>query len=164
MLLASLCLAIAPHARAAADIFLNLTGIPGESTAASHVGDIDVLSFQWAAQSNGTTSTAQDLVITKRVDKATPKLMLALFKGQAIASAILFVRNQNATPVEFLKITLTSATVSSINSSGSTTGGTSEQISLHFQQIRIDYIPLNPDGTPQATVGNFWNIISNSGG
>src|SRR5689334_21091545 len=74
----------------AADCFLHLSSIPGESTVPGHENDIDLQSYSWQGVSvppvigGGGSSKAvfKDLSLTKYVDKSSPKLMLACASGQ----------------------------------------------------------------------------------
>jgi type VI secretion system secreted protein Hcp len=114
----------------AVDLFLKIDGIQGESTDASHADEIDILSYTWdesqpaVAGSGGAgvvggTVTMQDFHFVMRVNKASPKLFLACANGARIKNALLTVRRSGATPVEFLKWTLTDVTVASYQTSAS---------------------------------------------
>jgi type VI secretion system secreted protein Hcp len=160
---ASLCFLAVP-ARAANDLFLRITTLTGESAATGHVGDIDLLSFSWGASNSGTKGNAQDLNVTKRTDKTSPPLMLAVFTGTHYSTVTLFVRNQGANPLDFFKITLTDVTISSYQvSSASANDGMFENISLHFATVKLDYQPQNPDGTANGgTISYGFNITTNA--
>jgi type VI secretion system secreted protein Hcp len=77
-----------------AAMYLNLTGITGESLADKHVGDIDVVSWSWGMQashylSGGAPSGAAQfnfLTVVKRVDRATTAL-LSYLDGHTIADS-----------------------------------------------------------------------------
>src|ERR1700709_1126786 len=80
-----------PSLRAAVNMFLDITGIPGESTDPIHTNQVDVLAWSWGMYNSGTTgsavagkSTFQYLNLTKYVDKASPLLMLHCANGGPI--------------------------------------------------------------------------------
>ena len=108
------------------DYFLKLEGddIPGESADSKHSGEIDVIGWSWGASQMGHAQTAtgggagkaqiQDLTFTKLVDKATPKLAEAIFKGKHIKTATLVLRKAGgAKGLEYFKITMTNAMITS---------------------------------------------------
>lgn len=156
-------------ARAANDLVLRInatasTVLAGESTVANHVGEIDVLAFTWGVGRSSATSTAsaQNLTLTKRVDKASAPLMLAVFQGSHYPSAVLYVRNQTGTALDFFKITLTDLVVTAHTTSSGNNGELIEQVSLSFASIKFDYQPQNPDGTSNGgVISAGWNITTN---
>ena len=143
------------HAQGAAvDFFLKIDGIEGEATHDAHPGEIEVLSWSWgvsnsssALGSGGGTGKAnfQDLTITKRVDKATPKLMLYCAQGKHIPSATLTVRRTNG---EFMKIEMTNVLISSFKTEGDrATGAPTNEIRLRFSRVVVTYFLQNADGS-----------------
>ena len=170
-LLAGLGVSAALPARAANDLILRIEGtagiaVPGESTITNHVGEIDALSFSWGVARNGTATgssvNAQQLTLTKRLDKASPPLMLAVFQGTHFQRVKLFVRTQGANPLDYFVITMQDVVVMSCQPSGSADGTILESISLSMGTIVFDYQPLNPDGTANgAKVTAGWNITTN---
>jgi type VI secretion system secreted protein Hcp len=173
--LASVCLLVAP-ARAAVDMFLKVPNAPGESTDATHTGDIEVLSFNWGAN-NPTNAVAptggggssygifQSLTLVKKVDKSTPKLMLMVMNGSRQATVTFYVRSRSASPVEFLKLTLTNVIVSAVQPAGQAAGDNlTESLTLSFSKAKIEYYPINPDGSASALVTSNWDSQTQTGG
>ncbi len=160
-----------PAVFAANDLILRIEGsgaslaIPGESTVANHTGEIDCSSFSWGVQRSSTTSTANAsyFTVTKRVDKATPTLMLGVFQGTRYPRAKFFVRSQGANPYDFFVVTFTDVAVMSQTTSAGSDGNLIESISISFASIKFDYQQLNPDGTTSGGVvtGGF-NIQTNT--
>ncbi len=162
-----------PSLHAAGDMFLDFAGIPGESTDPSHTNQVDVLAWSWGMSNSGSTQTGggstgtaafQSLNVTKYVDKASPSLMLACAKGTHISMATLYVRNANANPIEYIKIQLTNVLVTTVSTGGS--GGEdqlTENVSLSFANVQLDYIPVKPDVDAGAPFSFRWDIPSNSG-
>jgi type VI secretion system secreted protein Hcp len=160
---------------AAVDIFLDLgPGIPGESTDKAHKDQVDVLAWSWGMSNSGTThdgggggvgkANFQDLSLTKYVDKASPLLMRHCADGKLIAKATLFLRKVATMPIEYVKIELTNILVSGISTGGS--GGEdrlTENVTLNFAKVKFDYIPVKPDGSPEAALSFRWDIPGNTG-
>lgn len=158
-----------PAAFAANDVVLRINSsassvLAGESTVPGHVGEIDVIAFNWGLQRAGSASTAnvQNLTLTKRVDKASTSLMLSVFQATRFPTAVLFVRNQGANALDFFKVTMTDVAVVSYTTSGAGDGSLVESVSFSFNTIKFDYQPQNPDGTANgALITAGWDITRN---
>ena len=90
----------------AADMFLKLGNIKGDSLDKVHKGEIDVLSWSWGV-SAGTGKTKkglvppaciQDLEFTKFIDRATPDIILNGVSGALLPTAKLTVRSSGEMP------------------------------------------------------------------
>lgn len=157
--------------RAANDLVLRLNTttssssvVAGESTVTGHTGEIDILAFSWGVSRAGAGSTAapQNLTLTKRLDKSSTALMLAVFQATNFPTGVLYVRNQGANPLDFFKITMNSIVVTQYTTSTTSDGAIIETISLSFGRISFDYQPQNPDGTAVGPViSGGWNITTN---
>jgi type VI secretion system secreted protein Hcp len=145
----------------ASDYYLKIEGIKGESTDSKHKDWIELQSFSWgvsnssAAGSGGGGGGAgkasfQDMHFTMKVDKASPKLMLACATGQHIPTLQFTVaRTDGATggTTDYYVITLSDVLVSSYQSSsppappaGATAEPLTASLSLNFTKIKWDYI------------------------
>lgn len=157
----------------AVDMFLKIEGIEGEAQDKAHAKEIDVLAWSWGMSQSGTTHTGpgggagkvnvQDLSITKYIDKATPNLMMYCCNGKHVKEMKLTVRKAGEQPVEYIKITMTDGLISSVSTGGS--GGEdrlTENISLNFAKVKIEYTPQKPDGSPDTTIPKVWNIAQNA--
>jgi type VI secretion system secreted protein Hcp len=153
------------------DMFLKLTGIEGDSTDDAHPGEIEVLTWTMGmahsrgAQVGGGQGSGkvdfQDLALTKLVDGASYKLMLACCSGKRIAEGVLVIRKAGQTPLEHLKITMDDIIVSSVSLVASLQEDRpTESISLNFAKFRVEYKEQQPDGTivPSGTMG--WDIAA----
>ena len=153
----------------ASDIFLKIDGIDGESADSKHKDEIDILSWSIGATNAGSMAhgggggtgrvSFQDLHFTKRIDKASPKLMEHCASGKHIKKAVLVCRKQGGDQMDFLTITLTDLLVSSIQMGGS--GDDSEQISLNFSHIEKKYTAQNEKGAKGGDTAMKWNIKKN---
>lgn len=154
------------------DYFLNIDGIPGESTDDTHKAEIDVLSWSWGETNSGTHSAGggggagkvsmQDFNFTMHVNSATPKLMLACATGQHIAKATLTCRRAGTEQQEYLVIEFTDLLVSSYQTGGSQGDVVPvDQISLNFSKMVMDYKPQKKDGTLGSPVKAGYDVKAN---
>lgn len=143
----------------AIEYFLKFGSIKGESQASKHKDEIELLSWSWGASnptnisgsgmSTGKVSLS-DLNISKRVDKASPKLLELLVTGKHVADATLTCMKQTGdkTPQDFLTIKLKEVYVSSYQTGGAHGDDLgSESISISYGNINYDYKEQKPDGT-----------------
>jgi type VI secretion system secreted protein Hcp len=156
------------------DAFLRLDGITGESQKEHHKGQIDLMSFSWAA-SNGTAvgtgtgvSTGKvqvsDFSIMKATDSSSPVLYQTCCGGSVIPTGNVYLRRQvqgNATI--YLEYSFTNVFVTSINWSGSGGGGDSpsESVTFCFEVGTVDYAPQNDDGTLGNFIHGGWDVGQN---
>jgi type VI secretion system secreted protein Hcp len=158
---------------AAVDFFLKIDGIEGESQDAKHKGEIDLESWSWSQSNTGSADARggmgagkvamQDFHFTMKVNKATPKLMLACASGEHIKSAVLTARKAGKEQQEYLKVTMSDLLVSSYQGGGSANGSVqpSDQISLNFSKIEYEYKEQKADGTLGGTVKAGWDLKQN---
>lgn len=160
----------------AVDMFLNIEGnkVKGESRDKTHKDTIDVLSWSWGISTSGTTHSGggggagkasfQDISLTKYVDKATPTLMDGIANGVHYKNAKLIVRKAGGTPLEYMIITMETVLVTSISLGGS--GGEdrqTENITLNFAKVKVQYQPQNADGSKDGGVVEMsYNIAENA--
>ena len=125
---------------------LKVDGAEGESNIAIHEGEIDVLSWEWEIGQTGSfhigggggsgKGIVEDLVITKYVDKASPKLLLNCLKGSHFTEAILSIGN-SVNP-DYLVITMSPVLVTSVLSGGKQDyGPATERVSLNFAKVKF---------------------------
>jgi type VI protein secretion system component Hcp len=144
------------------ELFLDVTGIAGESDAAKHEGEIDLLAFNWGADAVGSLatgggggtgkSTMQELHVVSRVSKASPGLIQSLGTGTHHQEANLVVRKAGKDQQEFLKIDLDDVVISSYQVTTATDGHLLEEFTLNFADVEMEYRPQKPDGTLDAAV------------
>jgi type VI secretion system secreted protein Hcp len=159
----------------ASDIFLKIDTIPGESKDAKHKDEIDVLSWSWGAAQMGTMShgggggagkvSMQDFHFTMKVNKSTPKLILACACGQHIPKAILTVRKAGKEQQEFLKYTFTDLLISSYQTGGSDGNEVpTDQVAINYTKMEVEYKEQNEKGALVGTVKAHWDVKTNTGG
>lgn len=158
---------------AAADYFLKIEGVKGESTDDKHKGEIDVESWSWGETNSGTHATGggggagkvsmQDFHFTKKIDKSSPELMLACATGKALTKAVLTCRKAGGKQEEFFKVTLSDLLVSSYQTGGSAHGDVvpTDQISLNFSKVEFEYSPQKADGSLDSPVKTGYDLKAN---
>jgi type VI secretion system secreted protein Hcp len=163
------------NATAALDMFLKMDGVQGESVDKTHKGEIDVLAWSWGeskttpaqvnkgAGAGKSLSCITDLIVTKYIDEATPKLITDTVTNTRMPSAKLTVRKVGSVPLEYFTITMTNVSIASYSTGGS--GGEdrlTENIALHFNSAHGEYTPQDPRtgvaGTPVP-----WDVSENGG-
>jgi type VI secretion system secreted protein Hcp len=145
----------------AVDMTIKIDSIKGESKLKDHTEEIDILAWSWGLSQSGTFGSgggggagkvnAQDLSLTKWVDKASPELMIACSNGKHIKDAVLTVRKAGEKPLEYLTITLEKILVSSISTGGS--GGEdrlTENVTLNFAKAKVEYQEQDEKGGPKG--------------
>jgi type VI secretion system secreted protein Hcp len=158
---------------AAVDYFLKLDGIDGESFDSKHKGEIDIESWSWGETQTGTHAGAggggagkvamQDFHFVMKVNKASPKLLLACATGQHIKEATLLCRKAGKEQQEFLKIKFSDCLISSFQTGGSGHADIvpTDQISLNFAKLEYEYKEQKPDGTLGGPVKAGYNLKEN---
>ncbi len=153
------------------DIFARIGDIKGESLDSKHKDEIEVLSYSWgvaAAPSGGGGGgagkpTFQDLAITHKFDKASPKLLLACATGEHIKEATITHRKAGGTQHEYLIVKMTDVTITGVNHAGTTEQPMTENISLTFGKIELEYKPQKPDGSLDAGVFFKYDLKNKTG-
>ena len=154
------------------DLFIKIGDIKGESPDDVHKDEIEVISWNWGLSQSGSTHhgsgggsgkvNVQDLSLTKYVDKASPVLMKMCCSGKHYPEALLTVRKAGETPLEYLLIKMEDVIVSSLQSGGSDGGDRlTENLTLNFAKVSVDYTPQKPDGSGDAPIKMGWDIAGN---
>lgn len=158
---------------AAVDYFLKLDGVEGESADAKHKNEIDVESFSWGATNAGTHAggggggagkvVMQDFHFVMGYNKASPKLMLFCAAGEHIKEATLTCRKAGGEQQEYLVVKMNDLLVSSYQTGGSAHGGVvpTEQISLNFSKVQIEYKAQDEKGKLGSAMKAGWDLKAN---
>ncbi|MBX7053349.1 MAG: type VI secretion system tube protein Hcp [Pyrinomonadaceae bacterium] len=157
----------------AVDYFLKLDGVDGESQDHKHKGEIDLQSWSFGATNAGSFSygggggagkvSMQDFHFVMNTSKASPKLMLSCATGEHIKKAVLICRKAGTEQQEFFKVTMSDVLVSSYQTGGSAHGGetSTDQISLNFAKIEIEYKEQKPDGSLGGAIKAGYDVKAN---
>lgn len=160
----------------AVDMFIEIKGAEGETTDAKFKSKkaIDVLAWSWglantvnmtAGSGAGAGKAAfQDLSFTHYFDAASPFLAIFCCKGQHIDEVTLTVRKSGGEKLEYIIIKMKKVFISSISTGGS--GGEdklTENVSLAFGAVKVDYQPQNDKGGKEGAVKTFaWSVSKNN--
>jgi len=158
--------------------FLNIAGIDGESTDDKHENWIEVLSFSHGITQTSTLhsgssggvgkSTHQDFIITKSLDKASPKLVLACCNGEHIPKVVLELCQAGNDKQKFMEYEMEDVIVASVRPSGATVGQEgrpTEEIAFRYAKIKFVYTIFDPQsGKSKGYVQTEWDVKENMGG
>lgn len=157
----------------AADFFLKIDGIKGESKDSKHKDEIQLESWSWGESNSGSHDAGggggagkvsmQDFHFTMKLNTATPKLFLACANGEHIKEATLTCRKAGGEQQEFLKIKFSDMLVSSYQTGGGGGGDVvpTEQVSLNFSKIEYEYAPQDEKGKLGAPVKAGYDLKAN---
>lgn len=158
---------------AAVDYFLKLDGIDGEATDAKYKNSIDVESWSWGETQSGTHSGGggggagkvqmQDFHFVMKINKASPKLMLACATGEHVKKATLTCRKAGGKQEDFLTIVMSDLLVSSYQTGGSGHSDIvpTDQISLNFSKIEFEYKPQDAAGKLGSPIKTGYDVKQN---
>jgi type VI secretion system secreted protein Hcp len=134
--------------------FLNLTGIPGDSLDAKYLKWIVVNKLRSDVAGAGVAgcgAATAPLVISKRLDRSSVKLIQYSLAGTVIPSAVFAVVKAGERRDEYFRITLTNAKVTSVSSQWK--GDLAyEQVKLSYTKICWSYRPQKADGTLEPAI------------
>jgi type VI secretion system secreted protein Hcp len=156
-------------------IFIDITGIQGESTDATHVHWIEALSYSHGISqpssgvSGGRTSGIaehQDFTITKELDKASPKLALYCCNGTHIEEVTIELCYTDGDRDRFMEFVLTDVMVTSVIPSGhaGSEERPTEEVSFAYGRIQWTYTEYDDTGKPKGNVEAQWDIEADMGG
>lgn len=140
------------------DAFLKIDGIKGESGDSKHKGEIEIYSYRLGVKqavhglgggSGAGKPAFQDMHFVKKLDAASPALLLACACGTHIKEACFVIRKAGGTQLEYLKVKLTDVLISSYDPGGSAQGADDiplEEIGLNFGKIEYAYQTQGADG------------------
>ena len=149
-------------------IYSDIDGIPGESTDAGYEDWIEVESFSFSVSTptQGSTGSSRrrsiifdDIILTKWVDKATPKLMEAVARGTVISSVeIVFTKYVSDSIVEYYGYELENVIVTSYQSTGTVGEIPLDTLTLSYEEITVTYTEYSDTGKPLGNVEWYWNV------
>lgn len=128
--------------------FLKLDGVPGDSKAPRHFGEIEISGWSWggnqfqqtlaigAAQGKLAKSMKSDLTVTKQPDRASQILIEAVVSGRTFAKAVLTIENVSASG-SLLRSIITRLKTVAVTSAASSAN--SETVTFSFETVEIVY-------------------------
>ena len=145
----------------ASDIFAKLGDIKGESGDSKHKDEIEVLSYSWGVTNAGSMAhgggggegkaTFHDLSFVHKIDKASPVLFQTCATGAHLKEATITHRKAGKEQHEYLIVKLSDVIITGVTHGGSGDGD-SENISLSFAKVALEYKPQKADGSLDAGV------------
>lgn len=163
------------------DAYLKIDSVPGEATDSNHQGWISLLSFHHGivqphakAGSGGGSRGAiercehQDFVITKEIDKASPKLNLFCCNGQNLKEVKLEVLRQVDTKLAYMTYIFRTCLIRSVVVHANPMSSDKkpiEEVNFSYAEIEWKYTEVDPTGNTSAgdTMAR-WNLLDNTGG
>jgi type VI secretion system secreted protein Hcp len=157
----------------ASDIFAKLGDIKGESLDDKHKDEIEVLSYSWGVTNAGSMghgsgggegkASFHDLSFVHNIDKASPVLMQACATGTHLKEATITHRKSGKGQHEYLVVKMNDVIITGVTHGGSGDGH-SENVSLAFAKVNIEYKPQKPDGSLDAGVHFKYDIKARKDG
>jgi type VI secretion system secreted protein Hcp len=152
----------------AADIFAKLGDIKGESIDDKHKDEIEVLSYSWGVSNAGSMAygtgggegkaSFHDLSFTHKIDKSSPILMQACATGVHLKEGIITHRKAGKGQQEFLVIKMNDIIVTSVTHGSAGSDGHSENVSIAFAKVAVEYKPQKADGSLDAAIAFKYDI------
>jgi type VI secretion system secreted protein Hcp len=152
-------------------IYVQFDIIPGECTEKDHLGWCNVLSFsqdQTAPSSMSASSgggvgrvNVKDLVVTKPLDKASPKLAQSVWQGTHYKRVRIDVAKVLPSgPKTYLTYELTDVMITGchVTASAGTPSQPTEEISLSFREIKTTYTEYDSSGAAKGPITSSFRI------
>jgi type VI secretion system secreted protein Hcp len=149
---------------AIAAMYLKMSGVTGESLVNGHVGDMDLVSWDWGLQSaphvlsDGSPEGASSfhaLNIVKRVDRATPTLFSFCDTHKVISSGKLTVsKASGGTPLEYVTIDMTNLRIIKVDVRTEEAELT-EHLTLSCETMTFNYTPQASGGAQASGAISF---------
>lgn len=154
--------------------YIKFAGIDGESQDKDHKDWCDILSFQQGITKPGgpgaTTGPTrrrgdvqfEDIVITKELDKASPKLAESLCKGSVFPLVMIELSQSypDAGRVTYYAYELKNVQLTSymVTNEGTLDGYPFETMTINFEEIKVTYTEIDDMGKKKGTIEYSWKV------
>lgn len=159
----------------AADFYLQLDGIKGESADAKHQGWIECTSVNWsitqpksATASTGGGHTAEraelsEITVSKLVDLASPVLAQTCACGKTIPKARLEMMRAdgNGEPIKYFEVELENVLIAHIAPAFAGGDVAGEGLGLKFSKIKWKYAQQKVGGGASGNTTGGWDLATN---
>ena len=149
---------------AEAAAYIKFDGVDGEATDKEHTMWSDMMSFSQTITrgdpSDDTTrqrasATLGDIVVTKEIDKSSPKLAESILTGKVFPKVEIQLASSAGT---YFAYELTNVMVTSYSISGGADEMPMESFSLNFEAIKITYTEYDSEGKSKGKVEATWKV------
>lgn len=147
------------------DCFLKLKGITGEAGDKDHKDEIQVVAWDWGVSAadglpgGASRGDTRKLVVTHKVDAASPALMIYCVRGTIIPNAVLTMRKATGDrPLPYFIAKMDKVRVADVTTALLSDGETSEVLSLAFEKVEVTYTPQTGSGGGSGAVTQQWDI------
>jgi type VI protein secretion system component Hcp len=125
---------------ASAAIYMNIPEIKGDVSAATGHGEwIELISYNVRLSPQLLPRGSGKFAVSKRTDRATPKLLEAATKGTHFPSVLLEVSTGTASRPAYLRYEMRNVFITGYSGGGSSSSAPTESFALNYEQIR--YVP-----------------------
>ena len=159
----------------AADFYLQLGGIKGESTDSRHAGWIECMSINWdiqqpksATASTGGGHTAEraelsEVGIRKLVDLSSPMPAQTCACGKTIPKAKLEMMRAdgNGDPIKYFEVELENVLIAPIAPSFASGDIAAEGLGLKFSKVKWRYTQQKTGGGSSGNTAGGWDLATN---
>lgn len=148
--------------------YVQIEGVPGESTNSAHAEWIETSEFNHKLQQRGSQSAGVGAMVRdraagtpfkfwKKVDKASPVLMERCLAGEHLEKVTIdMVRVSNSNTETYMKVELEKAIITEVESTVNGSGDVGEWVSLLPQKVKWVYT-AHKDGKPTGNTPGGWN-------
>ena len=154
------------------NLFMEIDGIPGESEQDGYEGLVQIESWAWAmdqegsAHRGGGSGTGRvdvgDLVVTKYTDKSTPIMYTKCATGEHIDKIVLHNVKAGGVALEYLTMTMEEVIITHVGMSCTSEGDRSlEDVAFSFARYTLSYTAQKGDGSGDAAVEVGFDIAKN---
>jgi len=149
-------------------IYIKFDGIDGEVEENKHDKWTEIMSFSVGAHKPGNGKTGaqrvagttefHDIAISKNADKTSPKLLEAMAQGKSFPKVeVHYVTTTDDGPNAITKYELKNVYITGFDQA--TSGDRPyENMTLNYEEFKVEQFPVKPDGTLDAPVEFAWSI------
>jgi len=155
--------------------FCKVDGAEGECSQKGHDKYFEILSFYHAIRQTGSGSSSgsgglvggraelSEFSVTKRLDKASPKLAFLAANGKAVKEVLIECHHDTGEKARFLEIKLTKAVVRSVRLSGGGDDRPHEVVAFGYSKIEWTYTEYDNDQKKKGDVKANWDLEKHTG-